>query len=238
MAPLPESIPFFHSMYHHISVKPKYLFFSATSCNQFHGVSALRRRLVCDATTINFYILFLQNESGVAAAAILTHAARRSVLMEGHEHAGSAVRALPAEALDHAVVTHLVVLKHSKFYLTRLMLGLLRSRIHLLLPLLGTTAQTQNKMECGFLLNIIVRKRALVLQLLAGEDETLLVRRDTLLVLDHGFDIDNTVGRLHLEGDSLPSQGLNEDLHALTARRQFQCFLLTVKTFIGFVAQC
>ena len=34
------------------------------------------------------------------------------------------------------------------------------------------------------------------------------------LVLDLGFDVIDSVGRLHLEGDSLSGEGLDKDLHA------------------------
>jgi len=67
--------------------------------------------------------------------------------------------------------------------------------------------------EGALLLDVVVSKRAPVLELFASEDETLLVRGDALLVLDLGLDIVNGVRRLHLEGDGLPSQGLNKDLH-------------------------
>jgi hypothetical protein len=43
--------------------------------------------------------------------------------------------------------------------------------------------------EGRLLLDVVVRKGAAVLELLAGEDETLLVRGDTLLVLDLGLDL-------------------------------------------------
>lgn len=39
-------------------------------------------------------------------------------------------------------------------------------------------------MKGRLLLNVVVSQRASILELLAGEDETLLVRRDTLLVLN------------------------------------------------------
>ena len=39
-------------------------------------------------------------------------------------------------------------------------------------------------MERGLLLDVVVGKRPAVLKLLTSKDETLLVRRDTLLVLD------------------------------------------------------
>jgi hypothetical protein len=68
-------------------------------------------------------------------------------------------------------------------------------------------------MESRLLLDVVVAQGAAILQLLAGEDETLLVRRDALLVLDLGLDVVDGVARLHLEGDSLARQGLDENLH-------------------------
>lgn len=69
-------------------------------------------------------------------------------------------------------------------------------------------------MKSGFLLDVVVGKRAAVFQLLSRENETLLVGGDTFLVLDLCFDIINGVGGLDLEGDRLSSKRLNEDLHA------------------------
>ena len=58
-------------------------------------------------------------------------------------------------------------------------------------------------MQSGLLLDVVVGKGAAVLQLLASEDEALLVGGDALLVLDLGLDVVDGVGRLHLEGDGL-----------------------------------
>ena len=52
-----------------------------------------------------------------------------------------------------------------------------------------------------------------VFELLAREDQALLVRRNTLLVLDLRLHILNAVRALDLEGDRLARQGLDEDLH-------------------------
>ena len=68
-------------------------------------------------------------------------------------------------------------------------------------------------MQRALLLNVVVAKRAAILQLLAGKNQTLLVRRNALLVLDLGLDIVNRVRRLDLEGDRLASEGLNKNLH-------------------------
>ena len=80
---------------------------------------------------------------------------------------------------------------------------------------LHTTTEAEHQVEGALLLNVVVRKSAAVLELLAGEDETLLVGRNTLLVLDLGLHVVNGVGRLDLESDSLARKGLDEDLHVV-----------------------
>ena len=68
-------------------------------------------------------------------------------------------------------------------------------------------------MEGGFLLNVVVRKSSAVLELLSSEDQSLLIGGDSLLVLNLGLNILNGVRRLDVEGDSLSSECLHEDLH-------------------------
>merc|ERR1711878_220327 len=68
-------------------------------------------------------------------------------------------------------------------------------------------------MEGGLLLDVVVRKSSSIFQLLSSKDQPLLVWGDALLVLDLGLDILNGVRRLHLQGDGLPGQCLDEDLH-------------------------
>ncbi len=72
--------------------------------------------------------------------------------------------------------------------------------------------EAEDEVEGGLLLDVVVRERAAVLELLAREDQTLLVRRDALLVLDLGLDVVNRVRRLDLEGDGLAGEGLDENL--------------------------
>lgn len=62
------------------------------------------------------------------------------------------------------------------------MLDLLGGSVDLLLALLATTTQAEDKVEGRLLLDVVVREGATVLKLLASEDQTLLVGRDTLLV--------------------------------------------------------
>ena len=68
-------------------------------------------------------------------------------------------------------------------------------------------------MESRLLLDVVVGESPSVLQLLASEDQPLLIWGDSLLVLDLGLDVLNAIGGLDLEGDGLPSEGLDEDLH-------------------------
>ena len=60
------------------------------------------------------------------------------------------------------------------------------------------------------LLDVVVGECASIFQLLSGEDQSLLVRGNSLLVLDLALDIVDRVGRLHLKGDSLAREGLYE----------------------------
>ena len=63
---------------------------------------------------------------------------------------------------------------------------------------------------CSYLLDVVVGQGATVLELLSGEDQTLLVRGNALLVLDLRLDIVDGVGGLHLKGDRFPREGLDE----------------------------
>ena len=76
------------------------------------------------------------------------------------------------------------------------------------------TAQAEHQVKSGLLLNVVVRKGAAILELLAREDEPLLVRRDALLVLDFGLNVLDSVRGLNIKSDGLASQRLDENLHA------------------------
>ena len=64
-------------------------------------------------------------------------------------------------------------------------------------------------MEGGFLLDVVVGQSPAVFELLAREDETLLVGRDPLFVLNLGLHVVDGVRRLHFQGNGLASQGLD-----------------------------
>merc|ERR1712188_357848 len=85
-------------------------------------------------------------------------------------------------------------------------------------------------MEGGFLLDVVVGEGSAVFQLLSGEDQSLLIRRDTFLVLDLGLDVFNGIRGFDVEGNGLTSQGLDENLHT-TSKSEDQMeggFLLDV----------
>jgi len=79
---------------------------------------------------------------------------------------------------------------------------------------LHTSTQAEHKVQRRLLLDVVVLKSAAVLELLASEDEALLVRWDALLVLDLRLHRLDGVGALYLEGDGLASECLHENLHA------------------------
>ena len=68
-------------------------------------------------------------------------------------------------------------------------------------------------MECGLLLDVVIRKGSAVFELLTSEDESLLIWWNSFLVLDLGLDILNGVCWLNVKSDGFTSQGLDEDLH-------------------------
>ena len=81
---------------------------------------------------------------------------------------------------------------------------------------LHTPTQPEDEVERRLLLDVVVGQGAAVLELLASEDETLLVGRNTLLVLNLGLDVIDRVGRLDFKRDCLARQCLDEDLHSTT----------------------
>merc|ERR1712193_343083 len=69
-------------------------------------------------------------------------------------------------------------------------------------------------MKGGLLLDVVVSEGSAILKLLTSEDESLLVRWDSLLVLDLGLDVLDGVRWLDIKSDGLASQSLDEDLHS------------------------
>ena len=81
---------------------------------------------------------------------------------------------------------------------------------------LHASTQTQHQMEGRLLLDVVVAQGAAILELLASEDESLLIWWDALLVLDLSLHVLDGVAGLDLEGDGFAGESLDEDLHAST----------------------
>ena len=116
--------------------------------------------------------LLLVDVGEPAAAAVV------AVEVGGHEDAVPTVLrgALLLLALDLARAVHGVVLEHPELDGLGGALDLLGLGVGLLLALLPATAQAQHQVERGLLLDVVVGQGAAILQLLAGEDQTLLIR--------------------------------------------------------------
>ena len=65
-------------------------------------------------------------------------------------------------------------------------------------------------MKRGLLLNVVIGKGAAVFQLFTSEDETLLVWRNALLVLNLALHIVDSVRGLNLQRDGFAGEGLND----------------------------
>jgi len=152
---------------------------------------------------------FVEDVGESALSAVL------AVEVSSHEDAGTALLSgtLSAKPVDLAVVVHLVVLEHSKLDLLVLVRDLLGSGVILLLALLSTSPQSEDKMKGRFFLNVVVRESSSILELLSSKDETLLIWGNAFLVLDLGLDVLDRVGGLDIKGDGLAGQSLDEDLH-------------------------
>merc|ERR1711918_89976 len=100
-------------------------------------------------------------------------AAVPAVVVVSKEHSGATrgfVRALTTETGDLAVLIHLVVLEDCEFDLLLLVLG-----VGLLLALLASSEERKHQVKSRLLLDVVIRKSAAILELLASENETLLI---------------------------------------------------------------
>ncbi len=82
-------------------------------------------------------------------------------------------------------------------------LDLLWASVNLLFALLGSTSQTQDKVKGGLLLDVVITQSAAILQLLSGKDKTLLIRRDSFLILNLSLDIIDCVAGFNIQCDGL-----------------------------------
>ena len=135
--------------------------------------------------------------------------------MDRHSNTSSTglVRTVLPGSDDLALAIDLVELEDRELDLLVLVVLLLWLGVDLLLSLLRTTTQSQNKMKSRFLLNVVIRERSSIFQLLSSKDQTLLIRRNSFLILDLLFDIINRIRWFHIKSDGLSGECLHKDLH-------------------------
>ena len=84
---------------------------------------------------------------------------------------------------------------------------------------LHTSTKTQDQVEGRLFLDVVVAEGAAILKLLSGENETLLVGGDALLVLNLGLHVVNRVRGLHVERDGLSGESFHENLQSDREKR-------------------
>jgi len=76
-----------------------------------------------------------------------------------------------------------------------------------------TSSQSQYQVQGRFFLDVVVTQSSSIFQLLTSEDQSLLIRWNSFLVLDLSLNIVDGVRWFHIQSDGFPSKGLYEDLH-------------------------
>ena len=93
---------------------------------------------------------------------------------------------------------------------------------------LHATSEAKHQVKSWLLLDVVVAQSAAVFKLLAGEDKTLLVWRDALLVLDLCLHVLNGITGFNIEGNGFSGKSLYENLHVSVLK-----FLIIVNSRAG-----
>merc|ERR1719479_454884 len=138
-----------------------------------------------------FWLFCLFFFDGVVDISQTTLATVLAIKMCSHEDTGSTflTRAFTSQTMDFSVIVYPVVFQHGQLYLLVLVFDLFGSGVILLLTFLSTTTETKHQVQGGFFLDVVVRKCAAIFQLLSGKDQTLLIWRNSLLILDLSLNI-------------------------------------------------
>jgi hypothetical protein len=147
--------------------------------------------------TCCLFLHILIEEGGSTLSTVVT------IVVLGHEASNASHGAVLAKTDDLATILNSVVLKSLEGDGLRRTLSLLGLGVDLLLTLLSSSTETEHKMKSRLLLDVIIRESASILKLLSSKNQTLLIRGDSFLILDLGFDIIDGVRRLNIERDGL-----------------------------------
>jgi len=142
-----------------------------------------------------FHVIVKESSSGLSTVV--------PIVVLGHEASNSSNRGVLPEADNLTIPFYTVVLQSLKGDSLTDPLDLLGFVVNLLLSLLSSSTKTKDKVQGGLLLDVVIGKGASVLKLLSSEDKTLLIRGDSLLVLDLGLDVLDSVRWLHIKRDGL-----------------------------------
>merc|ERR1712024_311910 len=128
---------------------------------------------------------------GVVDISQTTLATVLAIKMCSHEDTGSTflTRAFTSQTMDFSIIVHSVVFQDGQLHLLVLVFDFFGSGVILLLAFLSTTTETKHQEQGGFFLDIVVRECAAIFQLLSGKDQTLLIWRNSLLILDLSLNI-------------------------------------------------
>merc|ERR1712045_878031 len=135
--------------------------------------------------------------------------------MGSHEDTSSTFfsRTFTSQTVNFAIVINSVIFQLSKFDILMLVFDFLGGSVILLLAFLTATSETEYQVKSGFFLDVIVRQSSAIFQLFSSENQTLLIWRNSLLVLYLGLDILDSIISLYLKGNSLSCQSFDENLH-------------------------
>jgi hypothetical protein len=78
---------------------------------------------------------------------------------------------------------------------------------------LHAATETEDKVKHRILLDVVSREGAAIFELLSGKDETLLIERDSFLVLNFGFDVIDRMRRLDFQDNGFAGESFDKDLH-------------------------
>ena len=149
---------------------------------------------------LTFFLHIRIEEGSMALSTVVT------ITHLSHEASNSSNRTVLSKTSHLAITLHPVVLESLKRNGLVTALDLLWLGVHLLLTLLSSSAETKDQVKGGFLLDVVIAQCTAIFKLFSRKDETLLIGRNTLLVLNLGLDIINSVRRLDIQRDSLAYQ--------------------------------
>lgn len=175
----------------------------------------------------------LVQESGSRFSTVVT------IVVLSHEAANSSNRGVLPKAGDLSIGFHSVVLEWLERDGLVDSLDLLGLGVDLLFALLTSTTKTKDQVKSALLLDIIVRKGSSVFQLLSSEDQSLLVRWNTLFILNFGLYIVDCVGGFNIKSDGLTWKRRKQKNESVRSQTSLKCmYIVSFRPWIISTHQC